>query len=122
MLLTYTQQDSKSLWEKYAMSTLWLQDVALGLYTCNDMTKNAYEKVVDTQKEFSYSWTMLTYGFLQNVLAQIISITNIYRSLEAAITKNDYDIQFYNIGRVIRILSDFDPIELEEPTDDWYYD
>jgi len=38
-----------------------------------------------------------------------------------AIDKNDEDIQYYNIGRLIRILLDFDPIELEDPDDDWYY-
>jgi len=64
MLLTYVQQDSPDGWSKYTMSTLWLQWVAKGLFTCNDMAKNMYTDIAERVALFSYSWTMFTYGFL----------------------------------------------------------
>ena len=38
---------------------------------------------------FDYSWLNFTYGFLQNVLAKILSINNIYRNLNKAVTEGD---------------------------------
>ena len=62
-----------------------------------------------------------TYGFLQNVLSKILSINNLYWSLSKAISVGDVEWQFFDIGRLIRTLGDFDPVEMEEPEDDWYY-
>ena len=70
---------------------------------------------------FDYSWLNFTYGFLQNVLAKILSINNIYRNLNKAVTEGDEVIQYFDSGRLIRVLLIFDPIELENPEDDWYY-
>lgn len=70
---------------------------------------------------FGYSWLNFSYGFLQNVLAKILSINNIYRNLNKAVSEGDETIQYFDSGRLIRVLFIFDPIELENPEDDWYY-
>ena len=70
---------------------------------------------------FGYSFLNFSYGGLQNVLARILSLNNIYNNLNYAIEQGDEVIQYFDTGRLIRVLSIFDPIELEEPEYDWYY-
>lgn len=44
-----------------------------------------------------------------------------YWSLNKAITLGDIEWQFFDAGRLVRTLVDFDPVEMEDPEDDWYY-
>ena len=39
----------------------------------------------------------------------------------AGVQEGDEVIQYFDSGRLIRVLLIFDPIELENPEDDWYY-
>ena len=55
------------------------------------------------------------------MLAKILSINNIYRSLSTATLRNDTVIIWYDSGRLVRTLMIFDPIVMEDPEDDWYY-
>ena len=41
--------------------------------------------------------------------------------MASATVKNDTVILWYDSGRLIRTLMIFDPIEMEDPEDDWYY-
>ena len=50
-----------------------------------------------------------------------MSINNIYISLQRAYSKDEQVYIWFDFGRLIRILSIFDPIELEDPEEDWYY-
>jgi len=42
--------------------------------------------------------------------------------MNMAVSKNDTHVIWYNIGRLTRVLTDFNPIEMETPSDSWYYD
>ena len=119
--LKYVQADNPGKWDKYLTTTEFLQIIAEGMSTCNLMTKNAYKYVNIRREMFGYSWLNFSYGFLQNVLAKILSINNIYRNLNKAVSEGDETIQYFDSGRLIRVLFIFDPIELENPEDDWYY-
>ena len=55
------------------------------------------------------------------MLAKIVSINNIYISLQRAYAKNEQVYIWFDFGRLMRILSIFDPIEFEDPEEDWYY-
>jgi hypothetical protein len=41
--------------------------------------------------------------------------------LNNAVYEGDEVIQYFDSGRLTRVLLIFDPIELENPEDDWYY-
>ena len=62
-----------------------------------------------------------SYSFLQNVLAKIFSLNNIYRSLSVAVSNDIEIVIWFDTARVLRTLFVFDPIEVEDPDDDWYY-
>lgn len=49
---------------------------------------------------------------LQNLLGEIISLTNLYRALEVNIEENNIYMVHYDTARLVRILTIFDPIEL----------
>jgi len=74
-----------SRWEKWQNLTLGLRDLAEGLYTCNDMVKNEHAYISQRINLFQGSLVIWSYSFLQNVLAKILSINNIYRSMSVAI-------------------------------------
>jgi len=61
--------------------------MANGLWVCNDMNKNGYIWFIHRVELFG-SWLNFTYSFLQNVLAKIMSINNIYKSLTVAYERN----------------------------------
>jgi len=53
------------------------------------MLKNAVAYVGTRAALFGRSWLNFTYGFLQNVLAKILGINNLYKSLNKAIILED---------------------------------
>ena len=58
-------------------------------------------------------------SFLQNILGQVISLTNLYRALEVNIYEGNTYLIHYDTARLVRILTIFDPIELRD--DDLIY-
>jgi len=50
-----------------------------------------------------------------------MSITNIYFSIENAMAIDNQVYIWFDVGRLIRVLSIFPSIELEDPEEDWYY-
>lgn len=108
-------------WPKWQNSTLFLHEVSDSLYTCNDMLKNMHGYLAQRINLFQYSLLIWSYSFLQNVLAKILSVNNIYRSLMVAVNNDIEVIIYFDTARIIRTLFDFDPIEVENPDEDWYY-
>ena len=53
------------------------------------MVKNAVAYIHNKAEAFGRSWLNFTYGFLQNVLAKILGINNLYKSLNKAIILRD---------------------------------
>ena len=54
-------------------------------------------------------------SMLQNILAKVISLTNLYFSIEDNLTSGNVTGLHYDIARIIRVVLIFDPIE---PIDD----
>ena len=86
------------------------------------MTKNIYQYINLRRALFGYSWISFLQGFLQNVLAKIISINYITKNLSYATEVGDTKVQYYDTGRLIRVMLSFDPIEVIQAEDDWYFD
>ena len=84
------------------------------------MNKNIY-KYVDHRIDVFGSFLNFSYSFLQNILGKILSINNIYFSLISASNRGDEIYMWFDFGRLIRVLMIFDPIELEDPEEDWYF-
>lgn len=63
---------------------------------------------------------MFLLSFLQNMLANVISVNNIYNSIENNLEINNDTGVHYDLARLARVLTIFDPIEPVE--DDYYYD
>ena len=84
------------------------------------MNKNIY-RYVNWRMGLFGNFLNFTYSFLQNVLARILSINNIYRSLIIAYARGDEVVKYFDYGRLTRIMLIFDPIEIEDADDDWYY-
>ena len=49
---------------------------------------------------------------LQNVLGQVVSLTNLYLSLETNVQQNETYAVHYEAARIARIMTIFEPIEL----------
>ena len=62
-----------------------------------------------------YSWLNLSYSFLQNIVASILSINNIYQSIKYSTEKNLEPYIWFDSGRLMRILLIFKSVELEDP-------
>ena len=69
---------------------------------------------------FNHSFLSWSYGFLQNVIAKVISINNVYKSLTYALAQDWEELTYFNVGRLIRLLLFFDPVDMEEPGSYWY--
>ena len=48
-------------------------------------------------------------------------MTNVIRSLNLAVNLDHKDIIWYDSGRLTRIMLIFEPFEVEDPEDDWFY-
>ena len=108
-------------WPKWQNGTLFLREYAKSLYICNDMAKNAHAYISMRVALFQGSLLVWSYSFLQNILAKIFSLNNIYRSLSVAVRNEIELIMWFDAARIIRTLFVFDPIEMEDPDEDWYY-
>lgn len=114
-------ETQESKWLKWRNGTLFVHEVAKSLYICNDMAKNAHGYITVRANLFKFDFITWSFSFLQNVLAKILSVNNIYRSLMVAVNNDVEVIIYFDAARIIRTLFDFDPIEVENPDEDWYY-
>jgi hypothetical protein len=51
-------------------------------------------------------------AFFQNLLGSITQMINIYKNLQTAIAKNDLTPVFLEMGKIFRLIIDFQPIEM----------
>jgi hypothetical protein len=58
-------------------------------------------------------FTSMIMAFFQNLLGSITQMINIYRNLQNAIERNDLTPVFFEMGKMFRLIVDFEPIELE---------
>lgn len=79
------------------------------------MLKSNYDFLTNRGGMFEYRMSNYLFGFLQNIIANVISINNVYRSAYFAVAQDWDELMWYNFGRFWRILFIFDPIESVDP-------
>jgi hypothetical protein len=57
-------------------------------------------------------FTSMIMAFFQNMLGSITQMINIYKNLQNAIEKGDLTPVFLEMGKIFRIIIDFEPIDL----------
>ena len=91
-------------------ATNFLQTTTNALWVCNSLAMNVY-----LWMNFKYylfgSFTELSGAFFQNLLSRVISLNNIYNSMQAKQLAGDQEGIYYDLARLCRILIDFSPVE-----------
>lgn len=118
--LDFISRNDSDWWPIIQATSKMTRILAEGLFYCNSMERNAYLYYVKQKVAFG-SWLVWSYSFLQNVLSSVISINNIYQSLIIAYERNLNAYIAFDFGRLLRVLFSFEPIELQDPENDWYY-
>jgi hypothetical protein len=87
------------------------------LWYCNSawqqMNKFWYNRVM----EYNGDVGAFFLSMLQNILAKVISLTNLYFSIEGHVASGNLTGIHYDIARIVRVVIIFDPIEPIEDTD-----
>jgi hypothetical protein len=106
--------NSTTVWSAYysasVYSTRLVQNATNHLWVCNSMAKNVYTWGYKKASLFTDFTTMAT-AFFQNLLSKVISINNIYNSIQSKQQSGDTTGVYYDLARLVRILMDFYPVE-----------
>ena len=73
---------------------------------CYDTMENFWFWGVNRYSQFD-GLTAIIMGFFQNLLGNVVTLTNIYKSITAAVTSNDYAQIWFQAGRIFKMLMDF---------------
>ena len=114
---------SDNTFSRINLTTSLIQNASVTGWYCNNMLQSASQYWVDDYeryKEFQNPTGMFFLSFLQNMLANVISINNIYNSIDNNLEINNDTGVHYDLARLGRVLTIFDPIEPVE--DDYYFD
>jgi len=105
-LVTYAA-DSANLFLK---TTEMVTDVTNNYWFCHDMLYELY--VYNDEKWPSYGTDLeLLIAFIQNFLGNIPNILTFYENLIEAEANGDTATFYYEIGRLVRKITIFDPVE-----------
>lgn len=100
------------------MTLLSVKNFSESMWFCNSVIQTSSRFWNEKYKEFD-SFGHFFLSMLQNFLGNVISLNNIYNSLEENMANNrTYEIH-YDIARMTRIFTIFDPVELKD--DDLVY-
>lgn len=100
--------------ETFLNTTLYMQNISDVSYVCIDASENLYVYSMYKFKLFGYDWTNVLLGALQNMLGKILTVNRIYnRIMEFDKVNDTINIYFY-MGKIYRMLADFEPVILEE--------
>lgn len=91
-------------------STRLVQNATNHLWVCNSMVKNMYKWGTKKASLFT-DFTSMATAFFQNLLSKVISINNIYNSIQAKQQSGDTAGIYFDLARLVRILIDFYPVE-----------
>ena len=70
---------------------------------------------------FSFDWLNVILGYIQNGLGSILTINRIYQKIITYDETQTAEI-YYDIGRIIQLVNDFEPIVVEEAGNPLYED
>lgn len=91
-------------------TTLEIANVTNALMVCYDALENLSETAVSHYSAFS-TFADFLMAFIQNVLGNITTLMNIYKNIEAATLTGDYITISTQIGKIVYILLNVQPIE-----------
>jgi hypothetical protein len=95
-------------------TTLFMRNFSDVSYLCLDTGENLYVYSMYKFKLFSFSWTNVLLGVLQNSLGRILTINKIYTNrIKVAESLNDTLTVYYNLGRIATLLLDFEPLMMD---------
>jgi len=86
------------------------------MWYCNSVIQTSSVYWNERLKEFD-SFGHFLLSMLQNFLGNVISLSNIYLSIEENLVLNNTYAMHYDIARIVRILTIFEPVELKDPDD-----
>jgi len=91
------------------------------MWICNSVVKTYSYYWNERFKEFK-SFGHFFLSMLQNFLGSVIDISNVYRSIEENLVLERKYQMHYDIARIVRILTIFEPVELKDPNEFDYDD
>jgi hypothetical protein len=92
---------------------VYIQDTANELWFCTDMMQNMWDYGVEKGEDFDSDGLLILQGFFTNLLANVISIDNIFRSLIEHSDDANYTGVVYDSARLFRVIVDFEPVETQ---------
>ena len=100
-----------STYEKIENTTYLIRNMSVHLWYCNSALTTASRYWDHRLAEYNGDVTLFFLSLLQNLLARVISMTNLYKSIDAnAATGNKTGVH-YDSARLVRILVIFEPVE-----------
>lgn len=109
-LREYLDTDA-SVYDKTEATLLLMRNLTVHTWYCSDMFQSlSYYWYLRSQEFTSFGHFFLS--MLQNFLGQVISLTNLYLSIEENLAQNNTYAVHYDSARVVRVLLIFEPVEL----------
>ena len=103
-------------YQKTEATLMVVRNFSSHMWYCNSVVQTASFYWNERLKEFT-SFGHFLLSMLQNFLGNVISLSNIYLSIEENLVLNNTYAMHYDIARVVRILTIFPPVELKDPED-----
>lgn len=100
-----------SVYDGMLNTTYFIQNLTVHLWYCNSAFTTASRYWDARIAEYNGGVGLFFLSMLQNLLARIISMTNLYKSITANIAVQNSTGVNYDTARLVRILTMFEPIE-----------
>jgi len=107
----------QTLENKIDMTLFLVKNFTEHLWYCNSAWQQMNKFWFNRMSEYGNNVGTFFLSMLQNLLAKVISLTNLYFSIEANLASGNLTGVHYDIARIVRVLIIFDPIEPIDDTD-----
>ena len=94
-------------------TTLFMRNISDVSYICIDALENVYVFSMFKFELFGMDWINVLLGFIQNLLGSVLTINKIYQKVIEYPEEQMLRV-YYDIGRITKMILDFEPIILEE--------
>lgn len=115
LMIKYMYGDAK---QNVLNTTLFLGNFSDTSYICIDAAENLYVYTMYKYDLFGRDNTNVILGALQNLLGNILTINSLYAEIIEYSEANDTESMYYEFGRIFRLVSDIEPVVLEEASND----
>jgi len=100
-----------STYEKIENTTFLIRNMSVHLWYCNSALTSSSRYWENRIGEYNGDVGLFFLSMLQNLLARVISMTNLYKSIDANKAVGNSTGVHYDTARLIRILLIFEPVE-----------